>query len=181
MIRRGKRKGKKRKREKEKEKETNLSTLTGLLHYCTLLMKEFLLFFTMPISVEPVTPIRTAIAICLMVSFAVHTFEDMRTWLTSNGGCVICFLIFHATPHFLSVVFGIVSSIALGTPGDMRATAKCRMTPLPTVFTLRNSWVHICSVNGCNKSSNIESMIDDVLCTRTALGVPDVHPYYCFI
>ena len=118
-----KKKRKKRKREKEKEKETNLSMLTGLLHYCTLLTKEFLLFFTMPISVEPVTPIRTAIAICLMVSFAVHAFEDMRTWLTSNGGHTICFLIFHATPHFLSVVFGIMSSIALSTPGDMRATA----------------------------------------------------------
>ena len=155
--------------------------LTGSLHYCTLLTKEFLLFFTMPISVEPVTPIRTAIAICLMVSFAVHAFEDMRTWLTSNGGHAICFLIFHATPHFLSVVFDIISSIALSTPGDMRATAKCRMTPLPTVFTLRNSWVHICSANGCNKSSNVESTIDDVLCARTTLGVPDVHPYYCFI
>ena len=155
--------------------------LTGSLHYCTLLTKEFLLFFTMPISVEPVTPIRTAIAICLMVSFAVHAFEDMRTWLTSNGGHAICFLIFHATPRFLSVVFDIISSIALGTPGDMRATAKCRMTPLPTVFTLRNSWVHICSANGCNKSSNVESTIDDVLCARTTLGVPDVHPYYCFI
>ena len=72
MIRRGKRKGK-------KEKETNLSTLIRSLHYCTLLTKEFLLFFTMPISVEPVMPIRTAIAIRLMVSFTVHAFEDMRT------------------------------------------------------------------------------------------------------
>ena len=139
------------------------------------------MFFTMPISVEPVMPIRTAIAIHLMVSFAVHAFEDMRTWLTSNGGYVICFLIFHTTPRFLSVVFGIVSSVTLGASGDMRAAAKCRMTPLPTVFTLRNSWVHICSANSCNKSSNIELTIDDVLCTRTALGVPDVHPYYCFI
>ena len=155
--------------------------LIGLLHYCTLLSKEFLLFSTMPLSIETVARVWTTRAVCLMVSFAVHAFEDMRTWLTSNGGHAICFLIFHATPRFLSVVFGIISSIALGTPGDMRATAKCRMTPLPTVFTLRNSWVHICSANGCNKSSNVESTIDDVLCARTTLGVPDVHPYYCFI
>ena len=155
--------------------------LTESLHYCTLLLKEFLLFFTVPISVKPVMPIRTAIAIRLMVSFAVHTFEDIRTWLTSNGDHTICFLIFHATPCFLSVVFGIVSSITLGISEDMRASAKCRMTPLPIVFTLRNSWVHICFANGCNKSFNIESTIDDVLHTRTTLGVPDVHPYYCFI
>ena len=117
MIRRGKRK-----REKEKEKETNLSTLTELLHYCTLLTKKFLLFFTMPISVKPVTPIRTAIAICLMVSLAIHALEDMRAWLTNIGSHAICFLVFYTAPHFLSVVFGIMSSIALGTPGDVRAT-----------------------------------------------------------
>ena len=119
----GKRKGKKRKGKKKQKEKTNLSTLTGSLHYCTLLSKEFLLFSTMPILVEPVTPIRTAIAIHLMVSLAIHTFEDMRTWLTSNGSCTISFLVFHATPCFLSVMFGIMSSIALSAPGDVRMTA----------------------------------------------------------
>jgi len=60
-----------------------------------------------------------------MVAFAVHTFEDVWTWLTFLGSRTICFLVFHATPCFLSVVFGNVSSITLGTPGDMRVTAKC--------------------------------------------------------
>jgi len=77
----------------------------------------------MPIFVEPVTPIRTAIAIHLIVSLAIHAFEDMRTWLTNNGSRTISFLVFHATPHILSMVFSIVSSIALSVPGDMRATA----------------------------------------------------------
>ena len=118
-----KRKRRKEKGKKKREKETNLVTLTGLLHYCTLLSKEFLLFFTMPIFIETVVPIRTTIAIHLMVSLAIYTLEDMRTWLPSIGSHTICFLVFHATPHFLSVVFGIMSSIALSTPGDMRATA----------------------------------------------------------
>ena len=155
--------------------------LTGLLHYCTLLLKEFLLFSTMPLFVEPVVPIRTTMAIHLMVSLAIHTFEDMRTWLTNIGSHAICFLVFHTTPCFLSVVFSIMSSIALSAPGDVRVTTKCWMSPLPTVFTLRNPWVHVCSVNSCNESSNIKSPIDDVLHARTALGIPDVHPYYCFI
>ena len=76
---------KKEKKEKEQEKK-NLCKLTGLLHYCTLLLKEFLLFLPMPIPVEMVTPVRTMITICLMVSFAVHTFEDMRTQHTNLGG-----------------------------------------------------------------------------------------------
>ena len=122
-IKKGKRKEKKKeKKKKEKKKKTNLVTLTGLLHYYTLLSKEFLLFSTMPIFVEPVTPIRTTIAICLIVSLAIHAFEDMRTWLTNIGSCAICFLVFHTTPHFLSVVFGIMSFIALSALGDVRAT-----------------------------------------------------------
>ena len=116
--------GKKRKKKwKKKEKKTNLVVLTGLLHYYTLLLKEFLLFSTMPIFVEPVTPIRTAIAIRLIVSLAIHVFEDMRTWLTNGGSHAISFLVFHATLCLLSMVFGIVSSVVLSAPGDMRATA----------------------------------------------------------
>jgi len=108
--------------EKRKVKKTNQATLTGLLHYCTLLLKEFLLFSTMPISIETVTPIRTTIAICLMISLAIYALEDIRTWLTHIGSCAICFLVFHTAPRFFSVVFSFMSSIALSTPGDMRAT-----------------------------------------------------------
>ena len=125
-MKREKEKERKEKGKKKKEKkETNLVTLTGLLHYCTLLLKEFLLFSTMPLFVELVAPIRTTIAICLMVSLAIHAFEDMRTWPTNIGSRTIRFLVFHTTPCFLSVVFSIMSSIALSTPGDVRVTTKC--------------------------------------------------------
>ena len=110
------------KRKKRKKRKTNQVMLTGLLHYCTLLSKEFLLFSTMPIFIEMVTPIRTTIAIHLMVSLVIHVFEDMRTWLTNIGSCTICFLVFHTIPCFLSVVFSIMSSVVLSTPGDVRAT-----------------------------------------------------------
>ena len=113
------------KKRKERKRKTNLATLTGSLHYCTLLSKEFLLFSTVPVPIEMVAPVRTAIAICLMVSFAIHAFEDVRAWLTIFGGHSVCFFVVHATPRFLSVVFSRVSSIAFGTSGDMRTTAEC--------------------------------------------------------
>jgi len=69
----------KEKGKKEKKKKTNQAMLTGLLHYCTLLSNEFLLFSTMPIFIEMVTPISITIAICLMVSLAIYALEDMRT------------------------------------------------------------------------------------------------------
>jgi len=78
----------------------------------------------MPTPVKTITPIRTAVAICLMISFAVHAFEDMRTRprLAFFGGHSICFLVLHTTPHFLSVMFSDMSSITLSTSGDVRVT-----------------------------------------------------------
>jgi len=59
----------------------------------------------MPTPVETITPIRTAVAICLMIPFAVYAFEDMRTRLAFFGGHSICFLVLYTTLHFLSVMF----------------------------------------------------------------------------
>ena len=66
------------KKRKERKRKTNLAMLTGSLRYYTLLSKEFLLFSTMPVPIKTVAPVRTAIAIRLMVSFAIHVFEDVR-------------------------------------------------------------------------------------------------------
>ena len=79
----------------------------------------------MPLTIETVAPIWTTIVVCLMVAFAVHAFEDVWTRLAFLGSQMICFLVFHATSCFLSVVFSNMSSIALGIPGDMKVTAKC--------------------------------------------------------
>ena len=79
------------------------------------------------------------------------------------------------------MVFSNVGSIALGTPGDMRATAKYRMFPLPTVLTLRDTWVYVGTFDSSDESSNIEVMIDNVLCQRITLGIPDVHPDHCYV
>ena len=166
----------KEKKIKERKRKTNLATLTESLHYCTLLSKEFLLFPTVPVPIETVAPVRTAIAIHLMVSFVIHAFEDVRARLTVFGGRSVCFFVVHATPCFLSVVFGRVSSIALGTSGDMRTTAEYRVAPLPTVLVLRDTWVHVSTSNGSNVASNIEASVDDVLSYRTALEIPDIHP-----
>jgi len=125
--------------------------------------------------IEMVAPIWTTIAVRLIVTFAVHVFEDMWTWLAFLGGRMICFLVFHATLCFLSVVFGNMGSIALCTPGDMRATAKCQMSPLPTVLTLWDTWVHVGTFDGSDESSYVEATIDNVLCRRTTLGIPDVY------
>jgi len=79
----------------------------------------------MPLPIETVMPIWTIITICLMVSFAIHAFENMGTQLLFQHNQVICFLVFHTTPCFLSVIFNNMSSMTLSTSGDMRAIAEC--------------------------------------------------------
>ena len=76
----------------------------------------------MPTPVETIMPIRTAVAICLMILFAVYAFEDMKTRLAFFGGHLICFLVLYTTLCFLSVIFSDMSSITLSASGDMRAT-----------------------------------------------------------
>jgi len=72
-----KKKRKRKRKEKRKRKRNYLKLLTGSLHYCTLLLKEFLLFSTMPLTIEMVALVWTTIAVCLMVIFVVHAFEDV--------------------------------------------------------------------------------------------------------
>ena len=155
--------------------------LTESLHYCTLLLKKFLLFSTVPISIETVIPIRTTIAVHLMIPFTVHAFENIRTKLAFFGGYLICFLIIYTTSHFLSVMFGVVCSIAFCTSGDMRVSTKYQITPFPAVFTLWNIWVHISTIYGSDESFYVEMIVNNILSWRTTLGIPDVHPNHCYI
>jgi len=117
----------------------------------------------MPTPVKMIAPVRTAMAIHLMIPFAIHTLEDVRAWLTDFGGHTVKFFIFSATPCLFSVMFSRMSSITFGTPGNMRVTTKYQVTPLPTVFTLRNSWVCVCTSNGSNVLSYVKITIDNIL------------------
>ena len=118
----------------------------------------------MPTYVKTITPVRTVIAICLMISFAIYAIEDVRTWLTNFGSHTVEFFIFSATSCLFFVMFGRMSSIAFSAPRDIRVTTKCQVISLPTVFTLRNSQVCICISNGSNILSYIKTTIDDILC-----------------
>ena len=102
-------------------------------------MKELLLFSTMLVFIETAIPIRTANTICLMVVLTIHAFEDVRTRLSFFGSCSIHFLVFHATPCFLSVMFSNVSSIALSASRDIRTTTEYRVVLFPVVLTLWNT------------------------------------------
>ena len=139
--------------------------LTGLLHLCTLLLAEFLLFFTVPLSIEAVTPIRISITVHLMVTFAVDTLEWMRARLT-----ILCykpwrrwFIVFLVAPCHLLMVLRFMRSIAFDASGHVWLAAECWVSPFPIVFTLRNAWVHIHAMNSDNILANVKLSVDDYL------------------
>ena len=49
------------------------------------------------------------------------------------------------------------------------------MSPLPAVFALGDTRVHICSMNGSNVASNIEVSIDQSFNIITTLSIPNIY------
>ena len=67
---------KERRKRKEKERITLMDNRIAILLYSTDM--EFLLFSTMSLFIEMVSPIRKSVSVCLMVFFTIDVFEDMR-------------------------------------------------------------------------------------------------------
>jgi len=50
------------------------------------------------------------------------------------------------------------------------------MSPFPTIFTLEDSQVHICTSNDSNIAAHIEIPVDKTFGSGTALYIPNVKP-----
>jgi len=74
-----------------------------------------------------------------------------------------------------------MSFITLNTSGDMKVIAECRMALSLTVLTLRNTRVYVHTIDNSYILSNVKLAIDNVLCCRTALGIPDVDLNHCHV
>ena len=67
-------------------------------------------------------------------------------------------------------------AVAFDALGTLDSTGSSYITPLPAVFTLRNVWVHIYSMNHCDKDSNIEVSVNQFSSIRITLDIPDIEP-----
>jgi len=52
------------------------------------------------------------------------------------------------------------------------------MTPLPAIFALGDTWVHVCSLDCSNVVAYVEASVDEKFCVLTALNIPNVDPNY---
>ena len=66
--------------------------------------------------------------------------------------------------------------IALDTFGPLNVANTCCVTPLPTVLTLWDTWVHIGTIYCSNETSNIKSSVDNSFSLGTILSIPYINP-----
>ena len=74
-------KTKQKKKKKSKSKPNYNNRISTLLYFT--FIRVLIVFYCATLC--SVTPIRITIAVYLMISFTIHAFEDMRTWLTIFG------------------------------------------------------------------------------------------------
>jgi len=97
---------------------------------------ELLLFHTILILIEMISPIWTCVTVCLMISFMVYILEGVRIELT-----LLCFKpwridlqVFFTILCFLLLVLVFVWFIVFNTPGTMYLASYSQVPPLSTVL-----------------------------------------------
>ena len=76
----------------------------------------------------------------------------------------------------MTIVDCLMGTIALNTFGPLDTTNTCYMPPFPTVFTLQDTWVHICTTYYSNETSHVKLLVNDQFGLGTILCVPDINP-----
>jgi len=114
-----------------------------------------------------------------MLALAVGAFEGMGTRLT-----FLCFefrwvnfVIGLTVPCEFSMVDGLIQAITFDALYPLDSTNACIVAPLPVIFILGNTWIHVGTTNGSDESSYIEPLVDEGFGFRATLSIPDVNSY----
>ena len=88
-----------------------------------------------------------------MVTFAVYTFEGVRTQFTLFGFEMwrVQFEVGFVAPGHISVMFNLVGASTFLTLGAVRFAREGYMIPFPAIVTLRHSWIYISTSNVINR------------------------------
>ena len=125
-----------------------------------------------------VFPERTFDRVSDMRSFAIQTFEWMWAGFALLGfePRWIYFIISFTTLCKVMIIISKMRPIVLGTFWTLNMTNPCQVILFPTIFALRNAWVHVSAPHCSNNTSNVESPVDNFFCIVTILGIPDIDP-----
>ena len=97
-----------------------------------------------------------------MVSFTIRALEHIRVRFASLGfkSWWVSFIVSFIAPTELSVVFQLVRAVTLDTSSSLNPTQHGGVTPFPTILAERDTRVHVCTSDGGNKVSYIETPVN---------------------
>ena len=79
------------------------------------------------------------------------------------------------------VMFYFVWSVALDTSWALSSVSKGNMSPLPAIFALENSQIHVYTSNSSDIASYIKAPINQTLSLAITLDIPYTQPNDCHI
>ena len=93
----------------------------------------------------------------------------------------VIFKISLVTLYYLSIVFDFMRTITLLTLSTMCIASESGVFPLPTILALKNTKVHIGSLNDCNMLIYVKTSVNKTFSLCTTLKVPNVNPYNNYV
>jgi len=112
-----------------------------------------------------------------MLVFIVDTLEQVSIRLTifHFKSWQVSFKVHFTIPYHISIVFNFVRTITLDTFDIMCIACKSHIVPFPAIFTLRNAWIHVCTINCSNMISYVKVSVNDIFGLRATLSIPYVN------
>jgi len=111
-----------------------------------------------------------------VISFTIGALERMRTRFALLGfkSRRISFIVSFATPTELSVVFRLVRAITFNAFCSLDPARKDGVTPFPAILTKQDAGIHVCTSDGGDEVSYIETPVNEHFRILTALDVPNI-------
>ena len=127
-------------------------------NWCSPGFLEFSIFFGVLLLVETVFPERTFYRVSDMRTLTIKILEQVWAWFALLGFKLrrVKFIISFTTPCKVMMIISKMQPIVFGIFWTLNTANPCHMPPFPTIFALRNVWVHVGTPHHSNNTSNIE-------------------------
>jgi len=123
------------------------------------------------------------VAVSLMLSFVIDALERVQTQIPffSFKSGEVSLEVSLTISCYLSVMFYFMRTVAFDTFRSMHTTHEGHISLFLTILTLIDTRIHICSLNCCNVTSDIEAFVDVTFGLGTTLRVLFINPNHCYI
>ena len=119
----------------------------------------------------------TIIGVCLVFTLTVEAFKAIETELsllcfkTREVDLEVCFAVLGK----VTMMFSLVWTTAFSTSRFLNSAEESGIFSLSTVLALRNTWVHVCTMNSSYVWANVEWPVNEFLDIRPVLNISYIY------